>query len=121
MQSGIFATTHKAWHQHPINQKTWIDFQSFWGKKFHLKRDVAQAAGTFGFSNNTTGTSELNTASFDESIDKFAAAHNATQLTINGPAATYQQLAAMNHQLQQQLANQRIAQQQMMIQIQGQP
>ena len=32
MQSGISATTYKAWYQHAANQKNWIDSQSFWGK-----------------------------------------------------------------------------------------
>jgi regulator of replication initiation timing len=74
----------------------------------------------FGFGGNATGN-EREGQSFDESINKFAAAHNAMQSTINGLTVTNQQLTMVNYHLQQQLANQGINQQQMMYQMQQQP
>ena len=120
MRSGIFAMTYKAWHQRQNNAKTWVDFQNFWGEQFRLERDVARAAGSFGFGGNATGN-EGAEPSIDDSINKFAAAHSATQSTINGLTASNHQLAAANHHLQQQLANASMQQQQMQYQRQQQP
>ena len=116
MRCGLFATTFEAWHGRMTDDKTWIDFQDFWGQQFLLKKNTASAAGNFGYGMSATGTNNAATeAEFDKSINKFAAAHSATQSTISGLTSTNQQLATQNQQLQQQLA-----QQQMMCQAMNQ-
>ncbi len=67
--------------------------------------DYNNAAGKFGYGMSTQGpTQQATDKQFDESVNKFASAHNATQLTISGLTTTNQQLTAANQQLQQQLA-----------------
>ena len=104
-----------------MHQKTCVDFQEFWGVQFCLEQDVTRAAGSFGFGANAHQANEHDNATFNESVDKFAASYNATQSTINGLTAMNQQLTNMNQHLQQQLANQGIVQQQMIYQNYGQP
>jgi hypothetical protein len=98
MRSGIFTMTYKAWHQRQSNEKTLVDFQSFWGEQFRLEHDVARAVGAFRFGGNVTGN-ENKEPSIDESTNKFAAAHSVIQSTINGLATTNQQLVTVNHHL----------------------
>ena len=116
MKSGLFNDAYKEWHRRDAADKTWDDWKDFWRDELKASLDVSKAAGQYGYGAAATGTDV--DAEFDNSVEKFASAHSATQSSITNLTATNQQLAAQNQQLQMALA---ARQQQLMLAAPAQP
>ena len=116
MKSGLFNDAYKEWHRRDDDEKTWEHWKDFWREELKASLDVSKAAGQYGFGNAAT-TTDVD-AEFDNSVEKFATAHSATQAAITNLTTTNQQLAAQNQQLQLALA---ARQQQLMYATPAQP
>ena len=88
-----------------VTNRTWVDFQLFWGQQFTLKKNTALvAAAQFSFGNVATKASNgVVLAQFNEFMDKFAATHSIMQTTIISLTSINCQIAALNQQLPHQL------------------
>ncbi len=75
---GLFATAYGEWIVK--DDQTFEQFKTFWKTKCDLLRKTSQAAGQYGYGGNATQIEDER--SFEDSVDKFAEAHNATQTTI---------------------------------------
>ena len=86
---GLFTTTYGKWITK--DDQTFKQFKRFWKDKCNLLRKTSQAAEQYGYGGNAMQGED--NKSFEESVDKFATAHNAMQTTI-------EQLTQQNAQLQ---------------------
>ncbi len=97
---GLFTTAYHEWITK--DDQTFEQFKTFWKAKCNLLRKTSQAAGQYGYGSNAMQGKD--DQSFEESVGKFAEAHNATQTTIEKLTQQNAQLQATMTQMQQQLA-----------------
>ena len=97
---GLFSTAYGEWIVK--DDQSFEQFMTFWKSKCDLLCKTSQAAGQYGYGGNVTQNKDEQ--SFEDSVDKFAEAHNATQSSIVQLTQQNAQLQATILQMQQQLA-----------------
>lgn len=123
-ECGQYPDIFEKWSERNQADRTWANFKTFWREKLRLRKRVGVPANALGYgmgaqsigSNDDAIDAEAN-RQFEESVQNFAAANNATQSSIANLTQTNANLQTNVANQMNMLGQQMNAMQQMMCQL----